>query len=243
MRLDSTAGVSSTSRHLRLFGSLFAYTLLAAVMTWPLLRDMSTRLAGDHGDPLLNTAILVWNATTVPFTEQWYNAPHYFPTLGTTTFTENLLGLYPISTPAYWLTHNPLLAYNLALFLTWPLSGLAGFLLVRQLSGRDDAAFLAGLAFAFNPMRGVAVFHIQTLATYGIPFGLLGLHGYLRDGRRRWLVLFGVFWVQQGFANGYYILYGGLIFGLWLLYYASTRAGLARVRGILTAWTDRKSVV
>lgn len=236
MRLDSTAGVPSIHRRFRLFGSLLAYTLLAAVMTWPLLRDMGTRLAGDQGDPLLNTAILVWNATTVPFTAHWYNAPHYFPTLGTTTFTENLLGLYPISTPAYWLTHNPLLAYNLALFLTWPLSGLAGFLLVRRLSGRDDAAFLAGLAFAFNPMRGVAVFHIQTLATYGIPFGLLSLHAYLQEGRRRWLVLFGAAWVQQGFANGYYILYGGLIFGVWILYYLSTRETMVRVRGILIAW-------
>ena len=125
MRLDSTVAAPSNSRRFRLFGSLAFYTLLAAVMTWPLLRDMGTRLAGDQGDPLLNTAILVWNATTTPFTGQWYNAPHYFPTLGTTTFTENLLGLYPISTPIYWLTHNPLLAYNVALFLTWPLSGLA----------------------------------------------------------------------------------------------------------------------
>ncbi len=49
-------------------------------------------------------------------------------------------------------------------------------------------------------------------------------------------MLFGVAWVQQGFANGYYILYGGLIFGLWILYYALTRHSLARLRGIVLAW-------
>ncbi len=223
-------------RRVRLVGAVAVHVIFAAVVTWPLLRDMSTHVAGDQGDPILNTAILVWNATTLPFSEQWWNAPHYFPTQGVTTFTENLLGVYPISSPIYWLTANPVLAYNVALFLTWPLSGLAIFLLVRRLTDHDAAAFLAGLMFAFNPMRGVAVFHIQTLATYGIPFGLVGLHGYLADQRRGWLVLFGLAWIQQGFANGYYILYGGLIFGLWLLYYCSTRSAFRHAGAILVAW-------
>ena len=236
MRQHSIVSEAAHARGFRLLAAIGAYVLLAGVETWPLLRDMGTHVAGDQGDPILNAAILVWNATTLPFSEQWWNAPHYFPTMGVTTFTENLLGVYPISSPIYWLTANPLLAYNVALFLTWPLSGLAVFLLVRRLVDRDDAAFLAGLMFAFNPMRGVAVYHIQTLATYGIPFGLVGLHGYLADQRRGWLVLFGLAWIQQGFANGYYILYGGLIFGLWLVYYCSTRSGLRHAVAIVIAW-------
>ena len=54
--------------------------------------------------------------------------------------------------------------------------------------------------------------------------------------RRRWLVLFGLAWIQQGFANGYYILYGGLVFGLWLAYYCSTRSTIKHAAAILTAW-------
>ena len=45
-----------------------------------------------------------------------------------------------------------------------------------------------------------------------------------------------VAWVHQGFANGYYIPYGGLIFGLWLLYYSSTRQTMRRAWGIIVAW-------
>ena len=99
----------------------------------------------------------------------------------------------------------------------WPLSALAVFLAVRPLVAWQAAAFVAGLAFAFTPLRAVAVPHIQTMATFGVPLCLVGLHGYVRDRQWPWLVLFGLGWVHQGFANGYYILYGGLTIGLWAL--------------------------
>lgn len=212
---DSSAG--------RILGAFLIYALVAAVVTWPLLRDARTLIASDPGDPILNTAILVWNATVLPFSEAWWTAPHFFPTTGTVAFTENLLGLYPLASPIYWLSGNPVLAYNLTLFLMWPLSALAVFLLVRRLVAWEAAAGVAGLAFAFSPMRAVALPHIQTMATFGVPLCLLALHGYRQDRRRPWLVLFGLAWLHQGLANGYYILYGGLTIGLWALYFCSTR--------------------
>jgi hypothetical protein len=128
-------------------GISFVYFLLSVVATWPLLRDASSLIAGDAGDPALNASILQWNATTMPFSGAWWDAPQYYPAEGITSFTENLLGLHPIASPIYWLSGNSLLTYNLTLFLTWPLSAFAAYLLVRSLTGRDDAAFLAGLSF------------------------------------------------------------------------------------------------
>lgn len=204
--------------------ALVLYILLTVAFTWPLSRDARMRIASDPGDPVLNASILVWNATTVPYSARWWDAPHYYPTRGVTTLTENLLGMYPVASPIYWLTGNPVLTYNLTLFVTWPLSAFGVFLLVRLLTGRGDAGFLAGLAFGFSPYRAVAFGHLQTLATFGVPFALVGAHGYLRHKRWPWLVLFGAAWLQQGLANGYYILYGGLFLGLWTLYFCSPRA-------------------
>lgn len=207
-------------------GAALAYALLSVAATWPLLRDASTRIASDAGDPVLNASILVWNATVPPLTAAWWNAPHFFPATGVVAFTENLIGLYPVATPIYWLTGNAVLAYNLTLFLMWPLSALAVYLLVRRLTDWPAAAFVSGLAFAFSPMRAVAVPHIQTMATFGVPLCLFALHGYVEDRRWPWLALFAAAWLHQGFANGYYILYGGLTVGLWALYFCSTRAHL-----------------
>lgn len=199
------------------------YLLLSAAATWPLPMRLGSHIAADPGDPLLNASILAWNATTLPLSPAWWNAPHYFPAEGITTFTENLLGVSPISSPVFWLTGNPLLAYNLALFLTWPLSAFAAYLLVRVIAKRDDAAFLAGLSFGFSPYRVLALGHIQTLATFGVPLALVGLHGFLTERRRWWLVLFGAAWLQQSLANGYYILYGAMLIGMWLAYFCTSR--------------------
>src|SRR5262245_18747682 len=113
--------------------------------------------------------------------------------------------MYTVASPVYWLTRHPLLAYNLSLFLSWPLSAFGASLLVRRLTRREAAALLAGLAFGFGPIRAPAFGHMQTLATFGLLFALAGLHGFLEGGRRRWLVLFGASWLQLGLANGYYI--------------------------------------
>ncbi len=215
---------ASSGEGLRQTALVFAaYTLIAAVATWPLLRDMRTMIVSDPGDALLNTAILLWNATTMPLSAAWWNAPHYYPAEGMVALTENLLGMSPIASPIYWLTGNPLLAHNLPIFLTWPISAFAVYLLVRFLCKREDAAFLAGLAFGFSPYRVVALGHLQTLATFGVPLAALGMHGYLEQRRWPWLVLAGLAWLQQAFANGYYVVYGGLFIALWWLYFCTRR--------------------
>jgi len=239
MEMTSAArGETRGRNHSRAFhatGAAVLYTLIAVAATWPLLRDAGTLIASDTGDPILNTSILVWNATVLPLSAAWWNAPHFFPSTGVVAFTENLVGLYPLASPLYWLTGNAVLTYNLTLFLMWPLSALAVYLLVRRLTEWPAAAFVAGLAFAFSPMRAVAVPHIQTMATFGVPLCLYALHGYLQERRWPWLVLFGVAWLHQGFANGYYILYGGLTVGLWVLYFCSTRERVRAVGPITAA--------
>jgi hypothetical protein len=204
--------------------------------TWPLLRDIRSRLPSDPADPVFNTAVLWWNATTVPFSAAWWNAPHYFPTQGVAAFTENLVGIYPVFSPIYWLTGNPIAAYNVAYFLTWPLSGFSVYLLVRFIAKREDAAFLAGLAFAFTPYRATEIAHIQSLTSYHLPLALLGLHGFLAERRSRWLWLFGAAWLLQSLANGYYMLFGAVLIGLWILYFCSTLRTWRPGVTILGAW-------
>jgi hypothetical protein len=53
----------------------------------------------------------------------------------------------------YHLTGNLLLCYNLLFLSTFVLSGLGMYLLVREFTGNRWAAFLAGLLFAFVPIR------------------------------------------------------------------------------------------
>jgi len=233
-----TASVRSGLVHT---GVLAVYLLLAAWYTHPLLSLSRTHVIGDPpGDPLLNASVLWWNATTLPLTHAWWNPPHFYPGHGITAFTENLLGISPIATPIYWLTGSPLFAYNLSVFLAWPLSGFTLYLLARHLIGRFDAAFIAGLAFGFSTCRAAELGHIQMVSTYWIPLMLLGLHRHLSDRRARWLALFGVCWLLQSLANLYMMMFGAVLVGLWLIYFGSGRAaGVPRWRApaaIIAVW-------
>jgi hypothetical protein len=217
-------------------GMLVVYVILAGVYTSPLLQQSGSRIASDPYDPILNASILWWNATTLPFSTAWWNPPYFYPSEGVSTFTENLVGVSALSTPVYWITGNPLTTYNLALFLTWPLSAFGTYLLVRFLTRREDAAIVAGLAYAFTPYRTAELGHLQMLSSYWLPIILLGLHGFLEHRRPGWLLLFGGAWLLQSLANGYFIFFGGVLIGLWILYFCSTRDRWRAAPALIGTW-------
>lgn len=225
----------STQRRGDTLAVFAAYLLLAILLTWPLLERLGSAVPSDPGDPLLNTWILWWNARTIPFSGRWWNAPAFFPAEGVTAFSEPLLGLSLISTPIYWVSGNAQLAYNSAFLLTFPLSSLAQYALARELTGRRDAAFISGLVFGFAPYRMAHLPHIQVLASFWMPLALLGLHRFLRDGRVKWLALFGGAWLLQSVSNLYYAIFFSILVLIWIAWFLPGR----RVRDaawIAAAW-------
>ena len=131
--------------------------------------DLVRGVAHDAGDPILNAWILWWTTQAVPLTASWWNAPMFSPAPGTFAFSEHLLGLAPIAAPLIALTGSALLGYNLALLATYVFSALGAYFLAYTLTKRHDAAFVAGLAFAFAPYRLAQLPHIQVLTAFWTP--------------------------------------------------------------------------
>ena len=114
---DHGVAVSSTSapgtRRLPAAPLAFlSYLGLTLLLCAPLLGRIGTALPSDLGDPVLNTWILWWNTQALPLSDRWWSPPVFFPLTDTFTFSENLLGLLPISGPVQWLSGSPILAYN-----------------------------------------------------------------------------------------------------------------------------------
>src|SRR5688572_15205418 len=151
------------------------YSLITLALTLPLVRQLGSAFPHDPGDPALNTWILWWNAQTVPLTPSWWNAPAFHPIEGVLSFSETLLGLSVLSTPLQWFGASPLVAYNVIFLLTFPLCGIAAYLLALEITRRRDAAFIAGVLFVFAPYRMSHLPHVQVLAAFGMPIALLGL--------------------------------------------------------------------
>ncbi|MGE0703889.1 MAG: discoidin domain-containing protein [Vicinamibacterales bacterium] len=184
------------------------FTLLAIVLTYPLILHIGTALPSDLGDPLLNAWILAWGADRIlhGFNDLW-QAPNFFPYANTLAYSEHLLGVTVIVAPVYWLSGNPLLTYNVAFLLSYVLAGSGMYLLVRSLTGRPAAGVVAGMAFAFCPYRAAQMPHLQSLITGWMPIALWGLHRYYASGRRLFLLAFVAAFTLQGLSNGYYLYF------------------------------------
>jgi hypothetical protein len=212
------------------------YAALALAWTWPMPAHLASRVAFDPGDPFLNTWILWWNAHAVPFTDAWWNPPIFYPMRGALALSEHLAGVGLFTTPILLLGGTPALAYNVALLLSCALSGFCTYLLVEYLTRSPLAAGCAGLSYAIAPFRAGQLSHLQVLTSQWLPLMLLGLHGYLETGRRRWLVLFGVAWVIQGLSNGYYLLFAPVLVAAWLCWFTLAGGRWKQFVEISGAW-------
>lgn len=200
-----------------------AYILVALVFWWPLPAHLATTtLESPFGDPLLNAWTLAWDADRAlhGFRDYW-DGLFFYPYADTVAYSEHLLGIAVFTAPLQWLTGNPILVLNVATVASTVLVGVGTFLLTRALTGRADAAFVAGLAMACSPYRLAHTYHLQVLVSGWMPVALYGLHQYLATASRRALALFVVAFALQGLSNGYFLYFTAVpvavvaLEGLW----------------------------
>ncbi|HVL68184.1 MAG TPA: hypothetical protein VM364_13055 [Vicinamibacterales bacterium] len=204
-----------------------AFLLLSIAWTWPLATRLSTRIAHDPGDPVLNAWILWWNTQAVPFTARWWSPEFFHPAPGALALSEHLAGIALLSAPLHFAGLNPAAVYNVTLIVVCWLSAVFAFLLGRRLTGSALGGVVCGVAFGFAPYRAGQLAHLQVLAAQWMPLALLAMHAYVADGRRRWLVLFAAAWLLQALSNGYYLLFFPLLVALWLLWFGEWRHRIA----------------
>ena len=202
----------------------------------PLGAHFGSAVAHDRGDPLLVTWILWWSTHAVPLTDAWWNAPAFYPSQGVLAFSENLLGLAPITAPIIALTQAPLVGYNAAFLLSYLLSGLGAYLLAFVLTRRHDASFVAALAFAFAPYRLSHTQHLQLLSSYWMPVAIAALHLYLAHPKWRWAALFAGSWLLQALACGYYLFFLSILVLVWLACFAPRRLAPRDAARLAAAW-------
>jgi len=208
------------------------YVAIAIVWTWPLALGLARDVPGGFGDPLLNSWILAWDATHAG--RGWWNANIFYPQSLALAYSEHLAPQALAIAPVYALTKNPILCYNLTLLSTFVLSGLGMYLLARELTGRHEAALVAGLAFAFAPYRVGALPHVQVLSSQWMPFALFGFRRYFETGRVRALAGGTAAWTLQNLSSGYYLLFFSPVVALYLAWEIATRRGIVTSR---TMWS------
>jgi hypothetical protein len=180
------------------------YLALTVALLVPFSLHLGTRAMSPGSDWDFTLWVFAWDVHS--FVHQpWhiFDANIMAPLPNTLGYEENAIGSALMVAPVIWITHNVLLAANLAALLTIPLSGLGVYLLARKLRISEAGAVLAGLVFALEPPRFFRLEQFHVTSIQWIPFCLAFLHDYLDHGRRRdlWLAL--AFFSVQAVSSGH----------------------------------------
>ncbi|MFI5394415.1 MAG: hypothetical protein ACHQ9S_02680 [Candidatus Binatia bacterium] len=183
--------------------------------TWPLAAHLHTHiyeLAGMFAwrarcDTYLTTWILAWDVhalTTSP--THLFDANIFYPARLSLATTEHMLGVLPVYFPLAVLSRDPVFAHQATLLLTFAAAFLAMVALVRSWTASWPAAILAGVLFAFSPLRASHLSALNLEGNYYLPLIPLCAERTVSQPGWRWPVLLGVVLTVQGLCS-YYVAY------------------------------------
>lgn len=170
------------------------FLFLVILFTWPLVLDLAQHLR-PHNDPRAFTWVMGWIATQI------FEAPGaifdgniLYPHGNTVAYSEPLLipALLTFA-PVYWISGNPILAYNVTLLLFMALSGCAAYWVALRLTGSRLGGWVAGVTFALSPFRTGYYNIIIMQVSFGIPLAFLAFARFLEWQRGRdlaWALFF-----------------------------------------------------
>ncbi len=114
-----------------------------------------------------------------------FQAEHCFPADNALTLSEPLLSMGLLGAPFRFLTHDPILTYNIALLLLPLLGALGMFLLISEWTGSPGAAIAAGLLYAFHEVQLGDISHPFQRDLSWMIFVLFFARRFFADGRWR----------------------------------------------------------
>ncbi len=180
--------------YFEIFLFTFFYVLLTAVFTYPLIFKFNTSIYGYPSDSF----VTVWNF--------WRWTQSSSPT--------ELVGPYLLHFCGKWLSllTNEVFAYNLLLFVSFPLSALTMYLLTFELTKHRFASFVSGLIYSFSLYHLWHGFsHLSLSQIQWLPLYVWSLIKLSQKKNLKWAVLVALIYLLT-FLTDYYYGYFLLLF-------------------------------
>ncbi len=186
---------ASDKKELSALQALGLYTLLAIVMTWPLVSQFTTHIPRGAHDIYQNIWNLWWWKTALtenfasPYTTNMLFSPGEVPLGNHTHSPGNMILSLPIN-----LLLGEAAALNLSVLASFIFSAHGVFLLARLYTRSAGASFLGGIAFAYLPQHVEQTLEHINLASYqAMPYFSWALASLCRYGGKWWLATGGFF--------------------------------------------------
>ena len=152
------------------------YLLIAFVFTSPLVFKLNGSIYGVRGDHFVQLWESWWRKKALLSGESLTYTDLIYAPSGYDFSGSPIQPLPTILNLGLTLLTNEVLALNILLLLSFPLSGLAIYLLVKRLTGNKLASAFSGLVYAFSMYHfSHAWEHSTLISIYWVPFYALGL--------------------------------------------------------------------
>ncbi len=186
------------------------FITLAILNSFPLVLHPATTI-GQHGDAYFSVWRLAWVAhQLVTDPVHLFDGNIFYPHHDTLAYSDAMLLPAVTLAPLAWLGVPPVVVYNFALLASFVASGVAAFLLVRELTGSFAAGLLGGIIFGFSPHRLEHFDHLELQFAFWMPLAALAWHRAI-DKDRGYLAA-GLFAAGQVMSS----IYHGVFLVTWL---------------------------
>ncbi len=193
--------------------ALIVVSALSAVVTWPQVLHLSTRLASHH-DAWFSLWRLAWVAHALATSPaRLFDGNTFHPAPLTLAYSDAMLLEGLLGAPLDWAGVPPVLIYNVLLFAGFIGSGMAVFLLARHLTGSPGPALVAAAIFTMLPYRIEHFGHLELQWAMFIPLTFLTLHRTIETGSLRWGAVAGLCFSLQVYACVYYGVFLAIVLG------------------------------
>lgn len=215
--------------------SLALFVLLATAHTWPMAAAPShwSRVDGDGG---LNTWAVSWVAhALIEDPRRLFDANIFYPQHLTLAYSEAMLLQGAFAVPVIALGGSAVLAYNVAVFAGFVLTGWMFCLLLRRWTGSWAAGCVAGSLAAFNAYTLVNITHLQFLHAGFLAVMLYTLDRLIITPRARDAMWLALAFVLQALASIYLMVFA--VFALTFALLARTGEWIRRAGPLMARLT------
>lgn len=189
-----------------------AAAVLSVVFTWPLTLKLGQVGRVDVADGQWAIWSVAWVARALVLDPlHVFDANIFYPHRWTLIYSESNLGAGALGIPAYWLTRNPYATHNSAVLISFALSQIGMYFLVRHLTGSRASAAASAICYAFCPYVLAWTAEVQLMMIFGLPFIILALHRMMEEPTRARGAVLGLTMAVQTLFCGYYGVFGTLM--------------------------------
>ena len=210
---------------------ILAYGLLTCVLTFPAVLDMVSRVPAGT-DSWQNVWNFWWTKRALSHQDEslLWTRSLFHPTGVRLTLT-NMTFLFSVPSVLLQAFATPEFALNLFLLITVMACALCMYALAREIRVSHTGAFVAGLVFAFSPVRmtNTLAGQLDTSAAFGLPLCALCYLRFARKGGWRPALCLSAVLVTTALASWYLVVIAAVLIVTFVVYDLLTR----------TRWTSQ----